>query len=89
MRRVDGRRRIEGDVIEAEAWRGGALILARATPDALGGDEHTVWVADSFQGLAAPDPETFPKDRALDLSDLRGPLCATEAELERLRSSTR
>jgi O-methyltransferase len=55
---------IEGDVIEAGAWRGGAAILARATLDTLG-DERTVWVADSFRGFpkaAAPD------DGSLDLS---------------------
>jgi O-methyltransferase len=55
---------IEGDVVEAGAWRGGAAILARATLDTLG-DERTVWVADSFRGFpqgAAPD------DGSLDLS---------------------
>jgi O-methyltransferase len=45
---------VEGDVIEAGTWRGGASILARATLDALG-DDRTVWVADSFQGFPAPD----------------------------------
>jgi hypothetical protein len=59
---------VEGDVIEAGAWRGGASILARATLDSLGDDERTVWVADSFQGLPAPDPEASPEDRELDLS---------------------
>jgi O-methyltransferase len=59
---------VEGDVIEAGAWRGGASILARATLDSLGADERTVWVADSFQGLPAPDTEAFPEDRELDLS---------------------
>ena len=59
---------VEGDFIEAGAWRGGASILARATLDSLGADERTVWVADSFQGLPPPDPEAFPEDRELDLS---------------------
>jgi O-methyltransferase len=59
---------VEGDVIEAGAWRGGASILARATLDSLGADERTVWVADSFQGLPAPDPGGFPEDHELDLS---------------------
>ena len=48
---------VEGDLIEAGAWRGGASILMRATLDSLG-DQRTVWVADSFQGFpptAAPD----------------------------------
>jgi O-methyltransferase len=52
---------IDGDVIEAGAWRGGASMLMRATLDTLG-DGRTVWVADSFQG--------FPDDEARDAGDL-------------------
>ncbi len=59
---------IEGDVIEAGVWRGGAAILARATLDSLGELERTVWLADSFRGLPSPDPDAFPEDRLLDLS---------------------
>jgi O-methyltransferase len=59
---------VKGDVIEAGAWRGGAAILARATLDSLGDDDRTVVVADSFQGLPAPDPGAFPEDDELDLS---------------------
>jgi O-methyltransferase len=61
---------VEGDLIEAGAWRGGASILARATLDSLGADDRTVWVADSFQGLPAPDPGGFPEDHELDLSQV-------------------
>jgi hypothetical protein len=61
---------VEGDVIEAGAWRGGASILARATLDSLGADDRTVWVADSFKGLPAPDPGAFPEDSDLDLSSV-------------------
>jgi O-methyltransferase len=43
---------VDGDVIEAGAWRGGASIFVRAALDCLG-DERTVWVADSFQGFPA------------------------------------
>ena len=57
---------VEGDVIEAGSWRGGASILARATLDSLGADERTVWVADSFRGLPAPESEAFPEDHELD-----------------------
>jgi O-methyltransferase len=42
---------VEGDLIEAGAWRGGASILMRATLDSLGASERTVHVADSFQGF--------------------------------------
>jgi Macrocin-O-methyltransferase (TylF) len=61
---------VDGDVIEAGTWRGGASILARATLDSLGADDRTVWVADSFQGLPEPDAGTFPDDRQLDLSQV-------------------
>ncbi len=59
---------VEGDVIEAGTWRGGAAILARATLDSLGADDRTVVLADSFQGLPEPDEGTFPEDVDLDLS---------------------
>jgi O-methyltransferase len=48
---------VEGDLIEAGAWRGGASILMRATLDTLGADERTGWVADSFQGFPLPDTQ--------------------------------
>jgi O-methyltransferase len=47
---------VEGDLIEAGAWRGGASILMRATLDSLG-EARTVWVADSFQGFPSDEPE--------------------------------
>jgi O-methyltransferase len=47
---------VEGDLIEAGAWRGGASILMRATLDTLG-DDRTVWVADSFEGFAGEDAD--------------------------------
>ena len=46
---------VEGDLIEAGAWRGGASILMRATLDSLGATDRTVHVADSFQGFPAAD----------------------------------
>jgi O-methyltransferase len=45
------RERIEGDLIEAGVWRGGASILMRATLDSFGASDRTVWVADSFEGF--------------------------------------
>ena len=44
---------VEGDLIEAGTWRGGASILMRATLDALGDDRGRSGVADSFQGFPA------------------------------------
>jgi O-methyltransferase len=48
---------VPGDLIEAGSWRGGSSLLMRATLDALGASEREVWVADSFQGFPAPEPE--------------------------------
>jgi O-methyltransferase len=53
---------IRGDVIEAGVWRGGATILMRALLKVSGADDRTVWVADSFAGLPAPDAERYPAD---------------------------
>ena len=58
---------VEGDVVEAGSWRGGASMLIRATLDSLG-DERTLVVADSFQGF--PDAG----DDALDQDLLVAPL---------------
>lgn len=46
---------VEGDFIETGAWRGGTCIYARAILAAYGVTDRTVWVADSFEGLPAPD----------------------------------
>jgi hypothetical protein len=51
---------IPGDFIETGAWRGGATIFMRGVLKALGVEDRTVWVADSFEGLPEPDPERFP-----------------------------
>ena len=60
---------VEGDVIEAGTWRGGASILVRATLDSLGATDRTVVLADSFKGLPAPG-KAFPEDVDLDLSSV-------------------
>jgi O-methyltransferase len=57
---------VEGDLIEAGTWRGGASILMRATLDSLGAGDRTIWLADSFEGFPTPDPEAFPEDDAAD-----------------------
>lgn len=49
------RESVPGHLIETGSWRGGSSILMRATLDALGAEERTVWVADSFQGFPEPD----------------------------------
>ena len=48
---------IPGDFMECGVWRGGACIFLRALQRAFGAGGRRVWVADSFQGLPAPDPD--------------------------------
>jgi O-methyltransferase len=59
---------VEGDLIEAGVWRGGASILMRATLDSLGAEDRVVWLADSFDGFPAPSKRFFLEDRGRDLS---------------------
>lgn len=56
------RQGVPGDLLEAGVWRGGACILMRGVLAAVGADERTVWVADSFEGLPKPDVERYPAD---------------------------
>jgi O-methyltransferase len=53
---------IPGDLIETGVWRGGAVIFMKACLDAFGDENRTVWVADSFEGLPAPDETKYPSD---------------------------
>jgi macrocin-O-methyltransferase TylF-like protien/glycosyl transferase family 2 len=53
---------VQGDLIETGVWRGGACILMRAALEAFGDRERRVFVADSFEGLPAPDAKTYPAD---------------------------
>ena len=46
---------VPGDLIETGVWRGGATIFMRANLNAYGDTTRKVWVADSFEGLPAPD----------------------------------
>jgi O-methyltransferase len=55
---------VPGDLIETGVWRGGATIFMRAILKAYGVNDRTVWAADSFKGLPAPDPDKYPQDVA-------------------------
>jgi len=74
---------VQGDLIEAGSWRGGASILMRATLDALGATERTVWLADSFQGFPVPEPEGAAEDRELE-ADM-SPLAYLAPSLEEVK----
>jgi O-methyltransferase len=77
---------VPGDLIEAGCWRGGAAIMMRATLKAHGARGRTVYAADSFAGVPAPDPEAYPAD-AEDLNytadALAVPLEEVKANFER------
>jgi hypothetical protein len=60
---------IPGDLIETGVWRGGTSIFMRAVLKAHGIEDRTVFVADSFEGLPAPDAESFPADAKSRLHD--------------------
>lgn len=49
------RNNVPGDLIETGVWRGGACIFMRSILRVYGDERRTVWVADSFEGLPAPD----------------------------------
>ncbi|KEK24795.1 TylF/MycF family methyltransferase [Bacillus gaemokensis] len=56
------RENIEGDFIETGVWRGGSCIFMRGFLKAHNITNRNVWVADSFEGLPAPNIEAYPKD---------------------------
>ena len=56
------REEIPGDLIETGVWRGGASIFMRGVLKVYGDRARKVWVADSFCGLPAPDPVSYPAD---------------------------
>ncbi|TCP61756.1 O-methyltransferase [Baia soyae] len=60
---------IEGDFIETGAWRGGSCLLMRGFLKSHGITDRKVWVADSFEGLPAPDPQ-YPVDAGLTLHEV-------------------
>jgi len=59
---------VPGDLVETGVWRGGVTILMRGILAAWGDTNRRVWVADSFQGLPAPDLDAYPADAGHDLS---------------------
>jgi len=54
---------IEGDLIEAGVWRGGAAIFMQAILAAHQVTNRRVIVADSFEGLPKPNDKKYPQDK--------------------------
>lgn len=77
---------VPGDVVETGAWRGGACIYMRALLKAFGVVDRKVWVADSFEGLPAPDAARYP---AQDLGDLHHTFKPLAVSLETVQENFR
>src|SRR5207302_232692 len=56
--------KVPGDCIETGVWRGGGCIYMRAALNVFGGQDRTVWIADSFEGMPRPDPKLHPGEAA-------------------------
>jgi O-methyltransferase len=54
---------VPGDFIETGVWKGGTTIFMRGLLKALGVTDRRVYVADSFEGVPPPNPESYPADR--------------------------
>jgi hypothetical protein len=57
---------VPGDFIETGVWKGGTTIFMRGVLRAYGITDRRVYVADSFEGLPAPDATNYPADRGSD-----------------------
>lgn len=77
------RRGVPGDLIETGVWRGGACIFMRGILKAYGVTDRTVWVADSFAGLPAPNPDEYQADRG----DTHHTLEALAVSLEQVQAN--
>ncbi len=57
---------VPGDLIETGVWKGGATIFMRAILKAHQVRDRYVWVADSFEGLPAPESSRYPDDATFE-----------------------
>ena len=77
---------IPGDFVETGVWRGGACIYMRAILKVFGIVDRKIWVADSFEGLPAPDPQRYP---AQDQGDIHHTFKALTVSLEAVQENFR
>lgn len=61
---------VQGDVLEAGVWRGGALIYARGVLDSYNSYKKVI-ACDSFEGLPPPDPTKYPLDTGDQLHTIK------------------
>lgn len=57
------RNNIEGDILEAGCWRGGAMMYARAILNAYDNNNKKVYCCDSFEGIPRMDDAKYYLDR--------------------------
>jgi hypothetical protein len=76
---------VPGDLIEAGVWRGGASIMMRAVLEAYGVTDRRVWLADSFRGLPAPNPDRYPLDEIMHFETFSGLAVSVDAVQENFR----
>jgi O-methyltransferase len=76
---------ITGDLCECGVWRGGTVMFMRAALDVYGGENRTVWAADSFSGLPKPDVARYPADEGADVSQIHFLSVPLEAVQENFR----
>lgn len=76
---------IPGDFIETGVWRGGASIFMRAILQAWDDTDRTIWLADSYEGLPAPNPVKYPADQDLNLHQV----AELSVSLEQVRENFR
>jgi O-methyltransferase len=72
---------VEGDLVECGVWRGGASIFMRAVLELHGNTDKSVWLADSFQGLPAPDTVNYQMDSKIRLDYFASILGVSEQQV--------
>jgi O-methyltransferase len=71
---------VPGDLVETGVWRGGASIFMKGVLTAYG-ETRDMWLADSFEGLPAPDEANFPSDKGWRFDKASWYLAVSEDEV--------
>ena len=74
---------VAGDFVETGVWRGGACIFMRALLKVYGQEHRTIWAADSFEGLPAPE---LVEDAGLDFHKIDSLSIGLETVKENFRA---
>jgi O-methyltransferase/8-demethyl-8-(2,3-dimethoxy-alpha-L-rhamnosyl)tetracenomycin-C 4'-O-methyltransferase len=77
--------KIPGDFIEAGVWRGGCCIQMKGVLAANGVTDRKIYLADSFEGLPAPNVGDYPSDDGYDLTGFSQLAVSVEGVRENFR----